>query len=174
MTRLAGETALAQIIRMVGEAQTRRAPSEQWVDRFAQVYTPAILAAAVVIATLPPLLGGGDFGVWFYRALVLLVIGCPCALVISTPVSIVASMAAAARNGVLVKGGTFIEVPARLRAVALDKTGTLTLGTPQVVDVVAMDGPPPAQARGMTRSSVAATHVSYCSGAQPDSPTSRR
>jgi Cd2+/Zn2+-exporting ATPase len=140
VTRLAGETALAQIIRMVGEAQTRRAPSEQWVDRFAQVYTPAILAAAVVIATLPPLLGGGDFGVWFYRALVLLVIGCPCALVISTPVSIVANMAAAARNGVLVKGGTFIEVPARLRAVALDKTGTLTLGTPQVVDVVAMDG----------------------------------
>lgn len=140
VTRLAGETALAQIIRMVGEAQTRRAPSEQWVDRFAQVYTPAILAAAVVMATLPPLLGGGDFGVWFYRALVLLVIGCPCALVISTPVSIVASMAAAARNGVLVKGGTFIEVPARLRAVALDKTGTLTLGTPEVVDVVAMDG----------------------------------
>jgi Cd2+/Zn2+-exporting ATPase len=140
VTRLAGETALAQIIRMVGEAQTRRAPSEQWVDRFAQVYTPAILAAAVLIATLPPLLGGGDFGVWFYRALVLLVVGCPCALVISTPVSIVASMAAAARNGVLVKGGTFIEVPARLRAVALDKTGTLTLGAPQVVDVVAMEG----------------------------------
>jgi Cd2+/Zn2+-exporting ATPase len=137
--RVAGETALAQIIRMVGEAQTRRAPSEQWVDQFAQVYTPAIFAAAVMIATLPPLFGGGDFGVWFYRALVLLVIGCPCALVISTPVSIVASMAAAARNGVLVKGGTFIEVPARLRAVALDKTGTLTLGAPQVVDVVAMD-----------------------------------
>ena len=140
VTRLVGETALAQIIRMVGEAQSRRAPSEQWVDRFAQVYTPAILAAAVVIATLSPLLGGGEFGVWFYRALVLLVIGCPCALVISTPVSIVASLAAAARNGVLVKGGTFIEVPARLRAVALDKTGTLTEGTPEVVDVVAMDG----------------------------------
>lgn len=140
VTRLAGETALAQIIRMVGEAQSRRAPSEQWVDRFAQVYTPAILAAAIVIATLPPLIGSGDFGVWVYRALVLLVIGCPCALVISTPVSIVASMAAAARNGVLVKGGTFIEVPAKLRAVALDKTGTLTEGTPRVVDVVAMDG----------------------------------
>jgi len=140
VTRLVGETALAQIIRMVGEAQSRRAPSEQWVDRFAQVYTPAILAVAAVIATLPPLLGGGELGVWFYRALVLLVIGCPCALVISTPVSIVASLAAAARNGVLVKGGTFIEVPARLRAVALDKTGTLTEGTPEVVDVVAMDG----------------------------------
>ena len=140
VTRLAGETALAQIIRMVGEAQTRRAPSEQWVDRFAQVYTPTILAAAIVVATLPPLLGAGDIGTWFYRALVLLVIGCPCALVISTPVSIVASMAAAAHKGVLVKGGTFIEIPARLRAVALDKTGTLTRGTPSVVDVVAMDG----------------------------------
>ncbi len=140
VTRLVGETALAQIIRMVGEAQGRRAPSEQWVDRFAQVYTPAILACAVIIATLPPLLGGGEFGVWFYRALVLLVIGCPCALVISTPVSVVASLAAAARNGVLVKGGTFIEVPARLRAVALDKTGTLTQGAPEVVDVVPMDG----------------------------------
>ncbi len=140
VTRLAGETALAQIIRMVGEAQTRRAPSEQWVDRFARVYTPAILALAVVVAIAPPLLGGGEFGDWLYRALVLLVIGCPCALVISTPVSIVASMAAAARNGVLVKGGTFIEAPARLRAVALDKTGTLTEGAPRVVDVVAMDG----------------------------------
>ena len=140
VTRLVGETALAQIIRMVGEAQSRRAPSEQWVDRFAQVYTPAILGVAVLIAALPPLLGEGEFGVWFYRALVLLVIGCPCALVISTPVSIVASLAAAARNGVLVKGGTFIEVPARLRAVALDKTGTLTEGTPEVVDVVAMEG----------------------------------
>jgi Cd2+/Zn2+-exporting ATPase len=139
-TRLAGETTLAQIVRMVGEAQTRRAPSEQWVDRFARVYTPAILAVAVVVAVLPPFLGGGDVGDWFYRALVLLVIGCPCALVISTPVSIVASMAAAARQGVLVKGGTFIEVPARLRAVALDKTGTLTEGAPRVVDVVAMNG----------------------------------
>ncbi len=140
VTRLVGETALAQIIRMVGEAQGRRAPSEQWVDRFAQVYTPAILACAVIIATLPPLLGGGELGVWFYRALVLLVIGCPCALVISTPVSVVASLAAAARNGVLVKGGTFIEVPARLRAVALDKTGTLTQGAPEVIDVVPMEG----------------------------------
>ena len=140
VTRLAEDTTLAHITRMVGEAQTRRAPSEQWVDRFARVYTPAILAAAVVTATLPPLLGGGDVSAWFYQALVLLVIGCPCALVISTPVSIVASMAAAARNGVLVKGGTFIEVPARLRAVALDKTGTLTAGAPKVVDIVAMEG----------------------------------
>lgn len=138
VSRLAGESALAQIIRMVGEAQSRRAPSEQWVDRFARVYTPAILGLAILVAFIPPLLGGGDWSEWVYRALVLLVIGCPCALVISTPVSIVASLAAAARNGVLVKGGVFIEIPAKLQAVALDKTGTLTAGTPKVVDVVVL------------------------------------
>ncbi len=135
VTRLVGETTLAQIIRMVEEAQSRRAPSEQWVDRFARVYTPVILGVAILIAIVPPMLFGGDSGEWFYRGLVLLVIGCPCALVISTPVSIVASLAAAAKAGVLVKGGTFIEAPAKLRAVALDKTGTLTAGTPQVVEV---------------------------------------
>ena len=140
VTRLVGETTLAQIIRMVSEAQSRRAPSEQWVDRFAQIYTPIIFASAIAIAAIPPLIGVGDASEWFYRALVLLVIGCPCALVISTPVSIVASLAAAAKNGVLVKGGSFIEVPARLRAVAIDKTGTLTLGTPEVVDVVPLSG----------------------------------
>ena len=140
VTRLAGETTLAQIIRMVGEAQTRRAPSEQWVDRFAQVYTPAVLAVAIGVAVIPPLTAGSDIGSWFYRALVLLVIGCPCALVISTPVSIVASLAAAARHGVLIKGGIFVETPARLKAVAMDKTGTLTAGSPKVVDVVTMPG----------------------------------
>jgi len=138
VTRLVGETTLAQIIRMVEEAQSRRAPSEQWVDRFARIYTPVILGAAITIAVIPPLVTGADSGVWFYRALVLLVIGCPCALVISTPVSIVASLAAAAKNGVLVKGGTFIEAPAKLRAVALDKTGTLTAGAPEVVEVKAL------------------------------------
>ncbi len=138
VTRLAGETTLAQIIRMVEEAQSRRAPSEQWVDRFARVYTPVILAAAIVVAIGGPLLTGQDQWSWVYRALVLLVIGCPCALVISTPVSIVASLAASAKAGVLVKGGTFIEAPARLRALALDKTGTLTQGEPQVVEVLAL------------------------------------
>jgi Cd2+/Zn2+-exporting ATPase len=139
VTRLVGDTTLAQIIRMVGEAQSRRAPSEQWVDRFARVYMPAILGLAILIAIVPPLVVGG-WSEWLYRSLVLLVIGCPCALVISTPVSIVASLAAAARQGVLVKGGAFIEVPARLRAVALDKTGTLTEGAPKVVTVTPLNG----------------------------------
>jgi Cd2+/Zn2+-exporting ATPase len=138
--RMAGETTLAGIIRMVGEAQSRRAPSEQWVDRFAQIYTPAVLALACAVAIGPPLLAGASWPEWFYRGLVLLVIGCPCALVISTPVSVVASLAAAAHHGVLIKGGVFVEAPARLRAVALDKTGTLTEGKPRVVDVVAMEG----------------------------------
>ena len=140
VTRLAGQTTLAQIIRMVGEAQSRRAPSEQWVDRFAQVYTPVVLFIATLVAVLPPVLLAGSWSDWLYRSLVLLVIGCPCALVISTPVSIVASLAAAARNGVLVKGGVHMETPARLKAVALDKTGTLTHGTPAVVSVVPMNG----------------------------------
>ncbi len=135
-TRSSGDTVLARIIRQVAEAGRRRARSEQWVDRFARVYTPAVFAAAFLTATLPPLLGLGPWSVWIYRALVLLVIGCPCALVISTPVSVVAGLAAAARNGVLVKGGDLLEIPARLVTVALDKTGTLTLGRPTVEEVV--------------------------------------
>ena len=136
----ANDTTLAHIIRMVGEASSRRAPSEQWVERFATVYTPTVLAAAVLVLVLPPILFGGAWSVWLYRSLVLLVIGCPCALVISTPVTIVAALAAAARNGVLIKGGTYVEAPARLRAIALDKTGTLTHGHPAVLEVVPLNG----------------------------------
>ncbi len=135
-TRPAEETTLARLVRMVEEAQERRAPSERWVDRFARVYTPAVMAAALLVFLAPPLFFGAAWGEWFYRALVLLVIACPCALVISTPVSIVAGLAAAAHHGVLIKGGLFLEVPARLKALALDKTGTLTRGRAAVVDVV--------------------------------------
>ncbi len=134
-TRTAEDTTLARIIHLVEEAHARRAPSEQWVERFARVYTPAVMMLAILIFVLPPLALGQPWNDWFYRALVLLVIACPCALVISTPVSIVASLASAARAGVLVKGGAFIEMPAHLTAIALDKTGTITRAEPQIAQV---------------------------------------
>ena len=139
-TKPASDTTLAHIIRMVSEAQSRRAPSEQWVEKFARVYTPTVMALAAAVLLIPPLVFGGPWLDWLYRSLVLLVIACPCALVISTPVSIVAALAAAARNGVLVKGGVYVEAPARLNAIAMDKTGTLTEGKPSVVDIVPMSG----------------------------------
>jgi len=135
-TKPASDTTLAHIIRLVAEAQSRRAPSEQWVEKFARVYTPVVMGLAIAFLIVPPLFFGGAWGDWFYRSLVLLVIACPCALVISTPVSIVAALAASARNGVLIKGGTYVEAPARLEAIALDKTGTLTEGRPRVLEVV--------------------------------------
>jgi Cd2+/Zn2+-exporting ATPase len=136
VTRPASDTVLARIIRQVAEAGRRRASAERWVDRFARVYTPAVFVAAILTAVIPPLAGIGGWADWFYRALVLLVIGCPCALVISTPVSVVAGLTAAARNGVLVKGGDLLEIPAGLATVALDKTGTLTTGRSEVVEIV--------------------------------------
>lgn len=139
-TKLAENTILAQIIRMVGEAQTRRAPSELWVEKFAKVYTPIVMAAALLILLTLPTLFQITWHDSLYRSLVLLVIACPCALVISTPVSIVASLAAAARNGVLIKGGVFVEAPSKLRALALDKTGTLTRGRPVVTKIVPLNG----------------------------------
>ena len=139
-TAPAEATMLAKILRLVEEAQARRSPSERWVDRFAAVYTPCVFAAALAVALLPPTLAGASWSEWGYRALVLLVIGCPCALVVSTPVAIVAGIAAAARHGVLVKGGAFLEAPARIRAFAFDKTGTLTHGRPRVLEVVPLSG----------------------------------
>lgn len=139
-TKTANDTTLAHVIRLVGESQGRRAPAEQWVNRFAQIYTPTVFVVAILTAIVPPLLFQQPWGSWIYQSLVLLVIGCPCALVISTPVSIVAGLAAAARNGVLVKGGLALETPARIKAIAMDKTGTLTEGRPAVVKVVALNG----------------------------------
>jgi len=139
-TKIATDTTVAHIIKMVGDAQSRRSPSEQWVEKFARYYTPAVMLLAFAVIVGPPFLFHGAWSKWFYEGLVLLVIACPCALVISTPVSIVAALASAAKNGVLIKGGLFVELPARLRAIAMDKTGTLTEGRPSVRAVVPLSG----------------------------------
>jgi len=139
-TRPAENTRLAQIVRMVGDAQSERSPSEQWVEQFARYYTPAVMVLALLLLVSPPLLFGAAWSVSLYRSLVLLVIACPCALVISTPVSIVAAIAAAATNGVLIKGGLYVEMPAHLKAIAVDKTGTLTHGKAEVIDIVPLNG----------------------------------
>tara|TARA_R110002110_G_scaffold31779_1_gene111387 strand:- start:198 stop:1958 length:1761 start_codon:yes stop_codon:yes gene_type:complete len=131
-TKLASDTVLSKIIRMVGDAHSRRAEVEQWVAKFARIYTPIVMVLAILIALAPPLVFGASWSFWIYNALVLLVIACPCALVISTPVSIVAALASSARNGVLIKGGAYVEAPARLTALAMDKTGTITMGEPEV------------------------------------------
>jgi len=138
--RAAHDSTLAHILRLVEEAQSRRANSERWVERFAYWYTPAMLGVAALLAVLPPLILGGGWLHWLYQALVILVIACPCALVISTPVSIVAGLARAARAGVLIKGGVYLEMPARLRAVAFDKTGTLSSGRPRLEAVIPAEG----------------------------------
>lgn len=134
-TKAASDTVVAKIIRMVGDAHARRAPVEQWVAKFARNYTPIVMVLAIAIAILPPLLAGGEFGYWVYNALVLLVIACPCALVISTPVSIVAALTSSARAGVLIKGGAYVEAPGRTTALAMDKTGTITMGEPEVASL---------------------------------------
>ena len=146
VTHLAADNTISRLIQMVEEAQERRAPAQRLVDRFARVYTPAVVLLAALVAILPPLLLGQPFlnpdaGTqgWLYRALALLVVACPCALVISTPVSIVSAISNAARHGVLVKGGAFLETLSRVRVMAFDKTGTLTRGEPAVVAVKAVD-----------------------------------
>src|SRR4051794_2008578 len=138
--RLRRDSTLARIIEMVERAQEQRAPSQNFVERFARVYTPVVLTLAVVVGIAPPLLAGAAWPVWIYRALVLLVISCPCALVISTPVSVVSALSAAARKGVLIKGGARLERLAQAQCVAFDKTGTLTRGELQVVEITPLDG----------------------------------
>lgn len=134
VTAAARDTTLARIIHAVEEAQGSRAPTQRFVDQFSRIYTPAVFAFALAVAVLPPLLLGGAWFDWIYRALVLLVVACPCALVISTPVTIVSGLAAAARKGILIKGGVYLENGRHLALLALDKTGTLTHGKPVQTD----------------------------------------
>ncbi len=135
-----GNTTLARIVKSVQEAQGQRAPTQRFIDRFAQYYTPTVVVLAALTAAVPPLFFGASFEPWFYKALVMLVISCPCALVISTPVTVVSGLAAAARHGILVKGGLHLENGRLIKAVALDKTGTLTHGKPVVTDIIPLGG----------------------------------
>ncbi len=131
-----GDTRIDRIARAVQAAQADRAPTQRFVDKFARVYTPTVVVLALLLAVVPPLLGLGSWHDWLYKALVMLVIACPCALVLSTPVAVVSGLTAAAKNGLLIKGGAYLEAGARLRVIAFDKTGTLTKGKPVVTDIV--------------------------------------
>ncbi len=140
VTREYEDSTLARMVHLIEEAHLKRAPTQRFVDRFAAIYTPVVFAGAVLVATIPSIAFGASLSEWFYRALVMLVIACPCALVISLPVTIVSALAAAARRGILIKGGSHLETLSAIQVMAFDKTGTLTLGEPRITSVRPLDG----------------------------------
>ncbi len=142
VTALAGDSTLARIASAIQEAHAQRAPTQRFVDRFARYYTPAVVVFALMVAVAGPLIFGGTWDSWLYQALVMLVIACPCALVLSTPVTVVSGLTAAARHGILIKGGAYLEGGRLVRAVALDKTGTLTRGAPELTDARSLGNMP--------------------------------
>ncbi|OAP41522.1 ATPase [Sinorhizobium glycinis] len=139
VTAAAADNTIARVIRLVEEAQETKAPTERFIDRFSRTYTPAVALVAALVAMVPPLFLGGLWQEWIYKGLALLLIGCPCALVISTPAAIAASLSAGARRGLLIKGGSVLEGLGEVTAVAFDKTGTLTEGKPRVTDILGFD-----------------------------------
>ncbi|MDO5896525.1 heavy metal translocating P-type ATPase [Agrobacterium sp. Azo12] len=139
VTAAAQDNTIARVVRLVEEAQESKAPTERFIDRFSKYYTPGVVVVAALVAVLPPLLLGAGWSEWIYKGLAILLIGCPCALVISTPAAIAASLSSGARRGLLLKGGAVLEGLGKLTAVALDKTGTLTEGKPKVTDVLAFE-----------------------------------
>lgn len=143
VTKIVKDTAIARIIHLVEEAQEQKSPTQAFVDRLAKVYTPIVFGLAVLIAIIPPLAGWGTWSDWFYKALELLVVAGPCALVISKPVAIVSAIGNAARNGILIKGGAFLEIAGALRVIAFNKTGTLTEGNPQVTTILPVEAREP-------------------------------
>lgn len=140
VTARQANSTLSRIVQRVQQAQSERAPTQRFVDQFARYYIPVVVALAILVAIVPPLLLGAEVAPWVYKALVLLVIACPCALVISTPVTVVSGLTAAARRGILIKGGVYLENGRNLRAIAVDKTGTVTVGEPSVTDLITLDG----------------------------------
>jgi Cd2+/Zn2+-exporting ATPase len=157
VTAPAGEDTLSRVLELVAAAEATRTEREQFIDRFARYYTPAVVGLAVLVATVPPLVFGAPWAEWFVNGITMLVLACPCALVISTPVSVVSAVTSAARNGVLIKGGRYLEAMGEVEAVAIDKTGTLTSGALTVTDVIPLGGRTTAEvlecARGVERRS---------------------